>query len=513
MTRHLPACVVSPHHHASAAGAEVLRDGGNAVDAAIAANLMLSVVTPYHCGPGGDLLALVWQRDRIVGYQSIGRAPAAADRDRLVDLLGSEVMPARGPHTVTVPGAVAGWFELLDRYGTSSFGHLVRPAIVRAADGFVPSAEGAAHVAGFATETDDEDWHAIYGEVRAGEPLRQPGLARLLRTLAEQGPDAFYRGPIAEAVVGKVRGTGGVLTAADLAAHAGAWVELLTGTFRDLVVVEHPPPTQGVTALQALAIADGLDLPDDPAGRTHLLVEAMRLALADRAAHLADPDAMRVRPAQLLGPSWIRERRARVTTDDVAAVGHGLAGPGDTAYLCAADADGMLVSLIQSNYRGFGSGLTVPGWGLNLHDRGAAFSLDRSAPSVLAPRRQPPHTLIPAMAVREGRPVLVFGTMGGDGQAQTHLQLLDRLTRGATVDEAIAAPRWFVSPADGTVAVEDRLGEPIIRGLADRGHRVAVLGSHEHLMGHAHAIAITGDGYVAATDPRTEGAVHGEGSG
>lgn len=499
------ACVVAPHHLASAAGAQVLAGGGNAVDAAVAANLMLAVVTPYHCGPGGDLLAVVWQRGRAVGYRSAGRSPAAARRAIVADLVGSR-MPPRGPHTVTVPGAVRGWFDLLERCGSRSFGHLAAPAVARAQDGFVPSDEGLAHIRHGADGADD-GWRATYGDVAAGRMLRQPGLARLFETLADHGAGAFYRGPVAEAIAGRLERDGGLLDEADLAAHAGVWLEPMTAGFRGLQVLEHPPPTQGVTALQALAIVDGLDLPDDPVGRTHLLIEAMRSALSDRDAHVSDPDAMRIAPGWLLSPDRIAERRRRISPGRADLPEHGSAGPGDTAYVCAADPQGMLVSLIQSNYAGFGSGVTVPAWGLNLHNRGASFSLDPAHVNVIAPRKLPRHTLIPAMALRHGRPALVFGTMGGDGQAQTHLQLLDRVTRGVGVQEAIAAPRWFVSPADGTVAVEDRIGTDVVDGLRDRGHRVEVLGSHEHLMGHAHAIAVTDDGYAGGTDPRTEGAV------
>lgn len=500
-----PACVVGPHHLASAVGAEVLHAGGNAVDAAVAANLVLAVVTPYHCGPGGDLLAVVWHGDRAVGYRSAGRSPAAARRDAVARSVGP-AMPLRGPHTVTVPGAVRGWFDLLERFGTRSFAHLAHPAIARAVDGFVPSDEGIAHIRGGAEHADD-GWRSTYADVDTERPLRQPGLARLFETLGERGPDAFYRGPIAEAVVGRLGRDGGLLSGDDLAAHTGVWLEPMSAGFRDLHVLEHPPPTQGVTVLEALAIVDGLDLPDDPAARTHLLVETIRVALADRDAHVTDPEAMRVPPHHLLDPVRIAERRDAISSDASTRVTSGLAGPGDTAYLCAADEDGMLVSLIQSNYAGFGSGVTVPAWGLNLHNRGASFSLDPRDVNVLAPRKLPRHTLIPAMAVRDGRPRLVFGTMGGDGQAQTHLQFLDRVTTGSDVQAAISAPRWFVSPAGGTVAVEDRVGAEVVDGLRRCGHEVVVLGSHEHLMGHAHAIAITDDGFQAATDPRTEGAV------
>lgn len=496
---------MTPHHLASAAGAEVLAGGGNAVDAAVAANLMLAVVTPYHCGPGGDLLAIVWHGGRGVGYRSAGRSPAAARREAVAARAGPR-MPLRGPHTVTVPGAVRGWYDLLERSGSRSFGQLAAPAVAHAHDGFVPSEEGVAHIRDGADVADD-GWRATYGDVAPGRMLRQPGLARLLETLADHGPDAFYRGPVAEAIAGRVERGGGLLGEADLAAHAGVWLEPMTGRFRGLQVLEHPPPTQGVTALQALAIVDGLDLPDDPARRTHLLVEAMRSALADRDAHVSDPEAMRIAPERLLAPERVAERRRAVSAGRADPPAHGSAGPGDTAYVCAADGDGMLVSLIQSNYAGFGSGVTVPAWGLNLHNRGASFSLDPAHVNVIAPRKLPRHTLIPAMALRDGRPVLVFGTMGGDGQAQTHLQLLDRVTRGIDVQGAIAAPRWFVSPADGTVLVEDRIGAEVVDGLREHGHTVEVLGGHEHVMGHAHAIAVTDDGYVAGTDPRTEGAV------
>jgi gamma-glutamyltranspeptidase/glutathione hydrolase len=520
------ACVASPHHLASAVGLAVLADGGNAVDAAIGANLTLGVVAPYLCGYGGDLFALVRREgEALWAYNGSGRAPAAATVDAVRAALdgsaragpggGAGRLPAEGALSVTVPGAVDGWFALLERFGTRSFGALAEPARVYAASGFALSRRGAA-----AIERSRErfgrgatGWWATYGATSPGTVLRQRALARTIRTLADDGPDAFYRGAIGRDVAACVQEAGGLLSTEDLADHHGDVVDPIRGRYRDVEVVELPPNTQGVTALEAMAITEALSaegVPPDDVERHHLLIEAAKLALADRDAFVTDPSAMERPVSDLLAPAWIAARAAAFDPARAGSPATGPAAPGGTAYLCAADRDGTLVSLIQSNYRGFGSGVTVPGWGINLHDRGNLFSLDSAHPNAIAPRKRTLHTLIPAMAFREGRPWLVFGTMGGDGQAQTHLQLMVR-----TVDDlqdpqrAIDAPRWVVSPADHGVVADERFDPALLNGLRARGHLVTTLPWHDGTFGHAHAILVTEDGYAGATDPRAEGAVLG----
>jgi gamma-glutamyltranspeptidase/glutathione hydrolase len=508
------ACVASPHYLASAAGLAVLAAGGNAMDAAVAANLVLGVVMPRSCGYGGDLFALVW-RDGLHAYNGSGRAPADATPERVRAAAGSPAMPERGPLPVTVPGAVEAWFALLGRFGTRSFEELAAPALRLAREGFPLTGFGASLIGetrrAFGASPVFEEWRRVYGEATSGRRLAQPALARTIEALARQGPAAYYRGAIAEAIGAEVGRLGGLLSAADLATHHGDWITPLSTSYRGLEIVELPPNTQGVAVLEALNLVEGSGpLPSDPVDREHLLIEAMKLALQDRDAFVTDPAAMRVDPAALASKAWAAGRWPLIDMKRARPL-HGPRVPsGGTVALCAADASGMCVSLIQSNFFAFGSGVTVPGWGITLQNRGASFALDPGHANVIGPRKRTLHTLIPGLALRDGRPWLVFGTMGGHGQAQTHLQLLARMVDdGEDVQRAIAAPRWLVDPADGAVRAERRVGEAVLEGLGRRGHAVTAGADHEYVMGHAHAIRVDPAGYAGATDPRAEGAVLG----
>ena len=506
------ACVASPHYLASSTGLAVLASGGNALDAAIATNLTLGVVTPYLCGYGGDLFALVWKDGAVFAYNGSGRAPAAASLDAVRRAVGNDRIPEVGPHSVTVPGAVEAWFALLERFGTMWFGDLVRQARRYAHQGFPVTAKAERSIARARQRfADSPDWTALYGRATRGELLRQPGLARTIDMLSTDGPDAYYRGQIGQAVVDHVRSLGGLLEEEDLADHRGEWVDPITAGYRGVEILELPPNTQGITVLEALRIVEANGaLPPDGPDRHHLLIEAMKLALADRDAYVTDAAEMG-RPAEdLMADHWISERARRTDPRRAAKPMPGRAAVGGTAYMCAADADGMLVSLIQSNWMGFGSGITVPDWGINLQNRGSYFSLDPGHVNVIAPRKRTLHTLIPAMAVRDGHPWLVFGSMGGDGQAQTHLQLLTRIIDdGEDVQRAIAAPRWLVSPGDWMVLAESRFDPAWLADLRERGHHISLAGEVDAVMGHAHAILVEDSGFAGATDPRAEGAVLG----
>ncbi|HXF57652.1 MAG TPA: gamma-glutamyltransferase family protein [Actinomycetota bacterium] len=546
------ACVASPHYLASAAGLAVLASGGNAVDAAVATNLTLGVVAPYLCGFGGDLFAMVW-RDGVAAYNGSGRAPVAATPEAVRAALESRRgpggpegsaadgpegsaagepegsgaaegpdgslaprhVPLFGPLSVTVPGAPEAWFALLDRFGTRSFGDLARWALRYAREGFPVSARAAESFerarGRYAGHPWAEAWFEAYGSVRAGSELRQPELARTIELLAEDGPDAYYRGPIGEAIARCVRSLGGLLSEEDLAAHRGQWVEPLRAPYREVEVLELPPNTQGATALEALRIVEAAGpLPPDGPDRHHLLIEATKLALLDRDTHLGDPDHMRVPAERLLADDWVGERARAIGPLRASRLPPGRDLPPGTAYLCAADREGTLVSLIQSNFTGFGSGVRVPGWGINLQNRGASFTLDPSHVNAVGPRKRPLHTLIPAMALREGRPWLAFGTMGGQGQPQFQLQLLVRVVDdGEDLQRAVDAPRWLVSSEDWSVEAESRFGVRFAAELRARGHELRLAGAYESIFGHAHAIAVTPQGYLAATDPRAEGAAVG----
>jgi gamma-glutamyltranspeptidase/glutathione hydrolase len=506
------ACVASPHHLASAAGLAVLASGGNAMDAAVATNLTLGVVIPYLCGFGGDLFALVWRDGEVHAYNGSGRAPAAATLEAVRAVTQGADLPPYGPLPITVPGAVEGWFALLERFGSMPFAELARPALRLARHGFVPSA---AALATLERARDlhrrSDEWQAVYGRSEPGRPLIQSDLGRTIEALSASGPDVYYRGPIGAAIADHLRSLGGLMEREDLAEHRGDWFEPLRTRYRAVEVLELPPNTQGVAALEALNIVQELGpLPPDGADREHLLIEAMKLALVDRDEFVTDPAAMRIAPDALGDPSWAAERARLIDPARAGDPPPGRPHLGGTAYLCAADGDGMCVSLIQSNYMGFGSGVTVPGWGINLQNRGATFSLDPSHANVIGPRKRTLHTLIPAMALRDGRPWLVFGTMGGHGQAQTHLQLLARIVDDETDPQmAIDAPRWVLSPGDWSIIAESRFDPSIPEGLRARGHHVEATGPFDSLLGHAHAIVVEEHGYAGATDPRTEGAVLG----
>jgi gamma-glutamyltranspeptidase / glutathione hydrolase len=518
-------CVATPHHLASSAGQTVLATGGNAVDAAVAANLVLAVLTPYHCGVGGDLLAIVWD-GRAHGLASIGAAPAGATPDAIrqaieaghgdpsVSLPGTSGMPMFGALPVTVPGATAGWFDLLARWGSRSFGDLVATAVAYAEDGFVVSPHGAGHPErARRVLASQPGWAETFGRMQAGERFVQPELAMTLRALAEDGPGAFYGGPIGDRIVQTLQEHGSTMTVEDLTEHRVGSPEPMRGRYRDLEVLELPPPTHGVTALTALGIIEALgdQLPDDPGLAAHLQIEAVRAAMADREEHVADPATMRVDPEALIAPARLRELAGTIDPDRAAGWPPTRPAPGGTAYLCAADRDGLMVSLIQSNFVGFGSGVVVPGTGIGLHDRGGHFSLDADDPNVIAPGKRPLHTLIPGFALRDGEPWMAFGTMGGDGQPQIHTQLLGAMVdAGEDPQAAVERPRWIVDVADGSVGLEADADPALAHSLRQRGHDVREVPARSHGAGHAHALQrVPGGGYVAGSDPRCEGAVVG----
>jgi gamma-glutamyltranspeptidase/glutathione hydrolase len=508
--RYPAAALATPHYLASAAGAAELARGGNAIDAILAANLALGVVAPYYCGYGGDLFAIVWDGE-LHGYLGSGRSPAAATVDVVRDRLGDTPLLV-GPHSVTVPGAIAGWFDLLERWGTRSFGDLAADALRFARDGFVMSDAGALACQAYAgLYRGLDDWQTVYGSVTAGDTFRQPGLARLIETLADGGPDAYYRGPVSDAIAAALGALGGVMAPSDLAAHAGEWAAPLVARYRDVEVAELPPPTQGAAVLEILRILDGFDLAAmGPADRAHLVIEAVKLGLRDRDDHLTDPDFMPLAPEALYADTWVWERRAAIDPHRARIPAPGQPQRGGTAYLCAADGDGLLVSLIQSNFLAFGSGVHVAEWGINLNNRGSSFALDETRVNALAPGKRPMHTLIPGMVLRDGRPDLVFGTMGGDAQAQVHAQLLTQIVDdGADPQAAIDAPRWRVEPWDWKVRVERRADPALLADLAARGHDIVETPAYDTGMGHAHAIAPQALGYAVATDPRAEGAAVG----
>jgi gamma-glutamyltranspeptidase/glutathione hydrolase len=509
--------VAAPHYLAVLAGAEVLRDGGSAVDAAIAANVTMSVVWPHMCGAGGDLFAQVWSGG-LFGLNASGRAGARMTPDAYRDR-GQQTMPPRGPLSITVPGAVDGWFTLHARWGRLDMPRLFRDAVQYARHGFAISPILSRAIRGN-TELLERVGGAANVFVRngsaAGDRLVQADLADSLESIARQGPGVMYQGSLAERITAYLGQVGSLLTADDFAAHRSEWVEPLSTDYRGVTVFELPPNTQGVTLLEWLNMLGPLDLASlAPSELIHQSLERKKLAFADRDHYIADPVFASVPIDRLLDASYARELGDRVTSRAadqrvVAAAGD---GAGDTVYLCAADREGMMVSLIQSLYSAWGSGVLVPGTGVTLHNRGYGFRLADGHPNALAPGKRPFHTLIPGFALRDGQPWLAFGTRGADGQPQTGVQILSNLLDfGLEPQAAVEAPRWVHGAPGGkyprtALVLEARYPASVAVDLASRGHEVLVGEALDLAMGTVQLIQrdnLRGC-YLGASDPRGDG--------
>jgi gamma-glutamyltranspeptidase/glutathione hydrolase len=505
---------------AAQAGLAVLRRGGNAVDAAIATAVTLTVVEPTSNGIGGDAFALIWDGQRLHGLNASGRAPALLSAGEL-RAQGVQKMPYAGWLPVTVPGAPQGWGDLHARFGHLPFADLLADAIAYAEQGhavspIVAQAWGRAfehfpayHDAALA------GWPPTFAPAGraplAGEHWASPDHARTLRALTTKGVRDFYEGEIAERIIRFAETTGGLLRAGDLAAHQSEWVEPICTRYRGHEVWEIPPNGQGLTALIALSILEGLPLPSLPyAGEesVHLQLEAMKLAFADAFYHIADPQHTPVPVAGLLHPDYIAARRALIGPS-ARVPDRGAPASGGTVYLCTADRNGMMVSYIQSNYMGFGSGVVVPGTGIALQNRGACFSLEPGHPNEAAGRKRPYHTIIPAFLTRDGRPIGPFGVMGGFMQPQGHVQVVvGSLDYGLNPQAVLDASRW--QAAGGLrVRLEPGFPQALEHALAARGHEVEV--SHDRsLFGRGQIIWRLDSGtLVAASDMRADGAAMG----
>jgi gamma-glutamyltranspeptidase/glutathione hydrolase len=517
--------VVAPQPLAAECGVAVLRAGGNAVDAAIAASAMLMVTSPMNCGPGGDAIWLVRPAGGpAVVVNGTGRSGGRLDPDRARAAAAHD--RDRGAWTVTVPGAVASWVAALDRFGSMSLAELLQPAVEAAENGFFVSRW--LHAALSAAESvlrrspEGTAWFLADGVPAVHSRLGQPELARCLRLLASTGGDALYRGEIAAAIVHTLTQAGGFIDEDDLATHETRWDEPLTTDIGDLELLQAPPNSQGIVLLEALRLTSlTLDKPFPDLGLVedvHVLVESLRASLADRDAVVADPEQQDGLLATLLDDSYLSARASAI--DPAAAspgweagTGHAVAGAaardGDTANLVVADESGMAVSLTQSLYYDFGSGIPVRDWGFMLHNRGACFSLAPAARNTIGPGRRPLHTLMPGMALADGHVRYIFGCMGGHGQAQTQSQLLSRLAAGDDPQEAVAAPRFFADPgrAEPVLYLEARAAA-LKEGLLARAHPLELLGDWEEIMGHAQLIELEPSGaLVGGSDPRTDGHV------
>jgi len=478
----------------------MLREGGNAIDAAIVANAVMCVVYPHMTSIGGDLYALVWPAGAAepIGLQGSGRsgegATIAAMRER-----GFTTMPLRGATTVTVPGTVQAWGRLLERYGTVGMGRALGPAAAIAREGFVVGSNLSQQLhADHGWLSQDAEARRVLPPLLADMKLRQPELATTLEQIGRSGFGGFYFGELGRTIAEVVQRRGGFLTSADLAAHRGDWIEPLAMPYRGLTIYELPPPTQGLVAMAMLARLAGTPSGELVAGPAlaRRLVGLRDVAYGLRSRYISDPDFVEVPAEPFLDPQFVAPPPADVLPD------------GDTIYLCTADEAGNVVSLIQSIAFDFGSGIVVEGTGILLQNRGCYFSLDPTHVNCLAPRKRTMHTLIPALAARGGKPFAAFGNMAGEGQPQIQVQVaMNLFDRGLDPAEAVAAPRVRVNPAGDTLWVEaDYPGAAELNRA--QSPRVELVPPRDQRMGHAQALIVDGpSSWRAGADPRADGSV------
>jgi gamma-glutamyltranspeptidase / glutathione hydrolase len=506
---------------ASQAGAMILAQGGNAIDAAVAANAVVGVVEPMMNGIGGDLFAIVYEAKtgKIYGLNASGWAPAKLSVEFLRSK-GNDKMPQRGIDSVTVPGAVDGWSKLLTRFGTKKFSEVLTPAIHYAKDGFpVPELAAEYWAGGEKKLRADPNAAATFlvngNAPRLGEVFRNPDLAHSLELLAAGGRDAYYKGDIATSIVATSAKLGGAMTTEDLAEYSSEWVEPISTTYRGWTVYEIPPNGQGIAALEMLNIMESFSFGQfqNAADLTHMMIEAKKLAYADMYRYVADQKFSRVPVAGMLSKDYAAQRAKLIDmTKANCDVGPGepeFSAKGDTMYLSVVDRDGNMVSLIQSNYSSFGSGVVADGTGFVLQNRGGLFSLDAKSPNVLAAHKRPLHTIIPGF-MTHGDERVAFGIMGGFNQAQAHAQFVSNVVdRGMNIQAAMEAPRFTkYSFAGCDVMLEDRFPAEVRSALAQRGHQIDLLGSFAQEVGGGQAVRrdfSTGVNY-GASDPRKDGA-------
>jgi gamma-glutamyltranspeptidase/glutathione hydrolase len=514
--------VVSTTHPLGAqAGMRMLWKGGSAVDAAIAAAAVMTIVEPCSNGLGSDSFCILWDGKKLHGLNASGFSPEGWTPEYFRGKYGDDAKtpPVRGWDSVTVPGAVASWVALSERFGKLPFADLLEPAIEIAERGYlVPTAIQHKWVGAFGVEAlvkqpgFKETFLPKGRPPEVGERFAFPAAAKALRKIAETRGAALYGGEIAEAIERHSRNEGGVMTAADLAAYKPEWVDPIAKDYRDYTAHELPPNGQGIAALIALGILDHFDLAGlapDSAEAQHLQIEAMKLGFADTYRYAADPVAMDVTPAQMLDPAYLASRAKLIDRNKAQDFKAGNPVRGGTIYLTAADSSGMMVSFIQSNYMGFGSGVVIPEWGVSLQNRGYGFSLDPNHPNCVAPRKRPFQTIIPGFLTKGGQPVMSFGVMGGNMQPQGHLQTLVRMIDfGQNPQAACDAPRWrFEAGLD--INVEDNTDPKVAQALADLGHHIIPLRDSYMDFGAGQFIWRMGDpaveGYAAASDPRRDG--------
>ena len=486
--------VATSHPLATQIGLDILKKGGTAIDAAIAANAALGLMEPTGSGVGGDLFAIVWDEDsgKLHGLNASGRSPKNLSLEILKEK-GLEKIPSFGPLPVSVPGAVDGWFQLHSKFGKLPMKDLLAPSIQYAENGFPLSQLVAWYMNRSIPFFQDREFPNIKetyidpngGKLPAeGSVYKNPFLANTYKKIADGGRDAFYTGEIAETIASFIQDQGGYLSVSDLSSHVSQWVEPVSVNYRGYDVWELPPNGQGIAALQMLQILEGYDFSNIEFGSAehlHLFTEAKKLAFEDRAKYYADPDFVTIPAKTLLSDSYAEERRALIS-EKAGIYNAGEISAGETIYMTVADKYGNMISLIQSNYRGMGSGMVPPGLGFMLQDRGELFSLKEGQANTYEPGKRPFHTIIPAFITKDGKPWVSFGVMGGDFQPQGHTQIVMNLIDfGMNLQEAGDAPRWDhtggSSPTGqeqsmGAVRIESGIPYKTVRGLMDRGHQV-----------------------------------------
>ena len=515
--------VATSHSLAVQAGLRILWQGGNAADAAVATAAVKTLVEPVSNGLGSDAFCILWDGERLHGLNASGPAPKAWTPGYFRRKHGADAAapPMRGIDSVTVPGMVRGWAALSERFGRLPFADLLAPAIEIAERGYLVSPvvrqKWAAATPLLRAQPGFAETFLPWGRApEVGELFRFPAAARALRAIARSRGEDFYTGEIAEALAAFAQAQGGALTRDDLAAYRPEWVTPIARDYRGHTLHEIPPNGQGIAALMALGILEKFDvaaLPLDSVASQHLQIEAIKLAFADTYRYVAEPASMTLTPAQMLDDAYLASRARLIDRTRAQDFQAGNPVSGGTVYLTAADERGMMVSFIQSNYMGFGSGCVEPTFGISLQNRGHGFSLKEGSPNLVAPGKRPFHTIIPAFLTKDGQPVMSFGVMGGNMQPQGHLQTLVRmLDYRQNPQAACDAPRWRFN-AGLEINIEGTMNPAVAQGLAALGHRVEVINDSYQDFGAGQFIWRLGDpaveGYVAASDPRRDGLAGG----
>jgi gamma-glutamyltranspeptidase/glutathione hydrolase len=492
------------------AGLQMLRIGGNAVDAALATAITLTVVEPVNNGMGSDAFAIIWDGKKLVGLNASGRSPKAWTPKHFSN---KKAMPLLGWDTVTIPGAISAWKVLSKKYGNLEFNELFKPAIKYAQNGFLVSpitAQVWKILSKMYNKKTFPEFHNCFmpnGRAPSpGEVFKSPEQASSLKLIAETEGDAFYSGEIAKKIIEHSNKTGGLLTLEDLESHTPTWEKLLSIDYNGFTLHEIPPNGQGLAALITLGILKNFDLSSfniDSPELIHIQAEAMKLAFADAYSYISDPHTLKFDPIAFLSDRYLEKRAKHITLEKAQRFKSGFNDHGDTVYLTTADEEGMMVSYIQSNYMGFGSGIVIPGTGISLQNRGNGFNLIEGHPNQVGPNKRPYHTIIPAFITKNGAPIMSFGVMGGAMQPQGHVQMVLRIFGyKQNPQTAIDAPRWRVLQ-DLDLGLESGFPPKSYEGLTKKGHQVKI--NHYFEFGGAQIICKLDEGYLAASDPRKDG--------